>query len=128
MRVERRGHLAPRGPAADPDQAPVGVQDLDRVQVREVDHHPAGVGAVPERAVAAGAHGHRQVVAYGVPERRSDLIGVAGPDHDGRAAGREERARRVVVPVVAGPQDLGGHRGFVQVHRLSSFVSFVSFV
>ena len=42
---------------------PLGIDDLYRVQVREVDHQPAGVGAVSERAVTTGTHGDLEAVA-----------------------------------------------------------------
>ena len=111
MRIERRGHPAPGRAAADAHQPALGVEDLDVVEMRQVDHHPAGVGAVAERAVPARAHRHRQVVACGVRERRRDLVRVAGPDHQRRSAGREERPRRGVVPVVPGSQGLDGQVG-----------------
>ena len=66
MRIERGRDLAPRGAAADAHETAPGIEDLDVVKMRQVDHHLFGVGAVAERAVTARAHRHRPVVVCGV--------------------------------------------------------------
>jgi len=115
--IESRSHLPPGRAAADAHDPALGVDDLDGVQVRQVDHHPAGVRAVAERTVAAGPHRHRKIEAYGVGERGRDLVRVSGADDQRRFTGREEHPRRVVVPVVPGSQRLEGQVGLVQAHR-----------
>ena len=117
VRIECRGHPAPGRAAADPHEPALGVEDLDVVKMRQVDHHPAGVGAVAERTVPARAHRHRQVVTCGVSERGRDLVRPARPDHQRWVARRVKRPRRLVVAVIARSQGVADQNCRLWAHR-----------
>jgi hypothetical protein len=122
IRIERCGHPAPGRAAADAHEPAAGVEDVHVVKMRQVDHHPANVAAVAERAVLARAHCHRQVVTYGASECGGDLVRVTRPDHHRWTAGAVEHPRRGVVPVVPGSPDLDSRVCRRQTHRSASSV------
>ena len=108
--------VGPDGSRAD--RRPVGDGiDAHAAHLRDVDHDAAVAGREAGDAVAAAAHGDRQVVAAGEADR-GDHVGWAGAPHDecGPAAvvGTVPDPARLLVAVLAGGEDLAAD-GFPQL-------------
>jgi hypothetical protein len=76
------GDVAPRGTGADADAARGGIEDLDRVDPRDVEHDAAVVGRAPGDAVPTAADRQRHVLGASVRDRRGDLVRRRGQDHE----------------------------------------------
>ena len=95
--------VSPDGTAADPHDAPVGV-DVDVGHATHVEHHAVVAQRQTGDGVAAGPHGDRQLVLACERQGRHDIVDGDALDHEQRSAldhGVEERAG-VFVERVAG--------------------------
>ena len=98
------GHL-PGGQAGLGPGGPLGGVDLQRLELRQVEHDPAVADAVAGAAVPATADGQLQPALGRERDHLGDLGGVGGPDDRLGSAAEpavEQRSCLVVVGVVGG--------------------------
>ena len=94
--------------------------DLDRAQLREIDHEPVLDDAMAGRIVPASAHGDVELVLSGERECGCDILGACAAHDHGRPAidERVEAAARSVVLRIRGHDHRAGQRLPERAERL----------